>query len=73
MSRYVVHFTGCVYIEAENAAQAEKQAKKYRMIGQATGAMRSKKDRDPIRYSLGAAAWKMGLPMKVSSEPQKTP
>lgn len=68
MARYVVPFTGCVYIDAENAAQAAKHAKKYRVIGQAVGSYRSTKDRDPIRYERGAATLKMGLPMRATNQ-----
>jgi hypothetical protein len=63
--RYVVYFTGCVHIEAENVAQAAKHAKKYRMIGRAVGAGRSTKDRDPIRYERGEVTLKMGQPLRV--------
>lgn len=66
MKRYVVHFTGCVYIDAENVAQASKHAKKYKMIGAAVGSGRSAKQRDPIRYERGVADLKFGLPMCVA-------
>jgi hypothetical protein len=71
MSRYVVHFTGTVVIDAENAAQAAKQAKKYRVIGRAIGAEWGK-GRDPVMFERGDVTLKMGLPMRVSTSTRST-
>lgn len=66
MPSYRVFFSGSVLIDAPNAAQAAKQAKKYRMIGSAIEASRpSRKDRDVMICERGEIHLKMGVPCRV--------
>lgn len=73
MARYVVRFSGEVFIDAENIVQANKLAQDYRVIGVGVGwRWLSPKERDGMRFEKHSATISMEKPRKVNAASTRT-
>ncbi len=65
MTTYVFRSEAVITVAAENIVQARRHAKKVRLVGQATGLAKSRKDRDWVRHSIEATLGPLTLLSRV--------